>query len=460
MHNSQGQNYSNSKHIHILGICGTFMGGVAMLARAMGFRVTGSDINIYPPMSTFLAEQGIEIIPNFEPSQLEPAPHMTIVGNALSRGNPCVEYLLANNLPYTSGAQWLHDNLLWKRKVLAVAGTHGKTTTTGMLSWILDQSGIDTGFLVGGISGNFGCSARLGSSEYFVIEADEYDTAFFDKRSKFVHYNPYVAIINNLSFDHADIFANLAEIQRQFHHLVRIVSPQGLILSSKHEKTVQETLAKGCWSNCQYLGEGQEWEARNLVADCSQFEVYHQGKLAGKVEWQSIGKHNMHNALMAISASHYVGVPVEQACDALGSFVNVKRRLEIKGVKQGITLYDDFAHHPEAIEATLEALRTKVGQARILAVLEPRSNTMKLGVHKQELAPALHLADKVFFFQPDNIPWSVEDVARQCSQPSFVTSNLAELAQLVANHAQTGDHILVMSNGNFGGIHSKILELL
>ena len=451
----------NNKHIHILGVCGTFMGGVAIIAKQMGYRVTGSDINGYPPMSTFLTENGIEIIPHFETSQLQPAPDMVIVGNAMKRGNPCVEYILDNQLPYTSGPQWLHDNVLRERWVLAVSGTHGKTTTTGMLAWILEQNGLSPSFLIGGIAGNFGVSARLGESNFFVIEADEYDTAFFDKRSKFVHYNPKTLIINNLSFDHADIFDDLKAIQRQFHHMIRTIPSSGLILSDKTEQSVKETLDMGCWSHKQFLGEEQEWYAQRISNDCTHFAVFHKGEKTAEVNWSIVGQHNMHNALMAIAAAHHAGVSVENACAALATFINAKRRLEVKGEVNGITVYDDFAHHPEAIQATLTALRDKIGgSVRILAVLEPRSNTMKMGIHKDDIAPSLVRADYVFVLQPDNIPWDVSDITNKCLQPAKWTANLERLVDMVVAEAQPTDHILVMSNGSFGGIHQKLLDKL
>ena len=449
------------KHIHILGICGTFMGGVAMIARELGYHVTGSDTNVYPPMSTFLENHGIEIIPNYDVAQLQPAPDLVVIGNAMSRGNPCVEYVLDNQLNYTSGPQWLHDNLLKDRWVLAVSGTHGKTTTTGMLAWILEKNGIDAGFLIGGVAGNFGISARAGSSKFFVIEADEYDSAFFDKRSKFVHYTPKTLIINNIEFDHADIFDDLKAIQRQFHHLVRTMPQSGCILSAVSDQNVQDTLKMGAYSQLQFIGEGKEWFAKPLVADCSVFEVYHFGEKAGVVQWQIIGAHNMHNALMAIAASHHAGVSVTGACEALGSFINANRRLEVKGEVRGVTVYDDFAHHPTAIEATIGALRSKVGkEARILAVLEPRSNTMKMGVHKEEIAPSLKDADAVFVYQPETIPWQVSVITDALTQPAKWSANLDELVDAVTREAKSGDHILVMSNGAFGGIHAKLLEKL
>lgn len=449
------------KHIHILGICGTFMGGVAMIARELGYKVTGSDTNVYPPMSTFLESHGIEIIPNYDVEQLQPAPDLVVIGNAMSRGNPCVEYVLNNQLNYTSGPQWLHDHLLKDRWVLGVSGTHGKTTTTGMLAWILDQNQIDTGFLIGGVAGNFGISARAGSSKFFVIEADEYDSAFFDKRSKFVHYTPKTLIINNLEFDHADIFDDLKAIQRQFHHLVRTMPSQGCILSAADDQNVQDTLKMGSYSELQFIGEGKAWFAKSLSADCSHFEVYHHGNKAGEVKWNIIGSHNMHNALMAIAAAHHAGVEVAGACQALNRFINANRRLEIKGEVNGITVYDDFAHHPTAISATINALRGKVGKdQRILAVLEPRSNTMKMGVHKEEIAPSLTDAEAVFVYQPETIPWNVSVITEALSQPAKWSANIDELVEMIAEEAKPTDHILVMSNGAFGGIHNKIIAKL
>lgn len=451
----------NNKHIHILGICGTFMGGVAMIAKQLGYHVTGSDTNVYPPMSTFLENSGIKIIPNFDVEQLQPAPDMVIVGNAMKRGNPCVEYVLENNLPYISGPQWLHDHLLRHRWVLAVSGTHGKTTTTGMLTWILEQNGLEPGFLIGGISGNFGISSRLGNSQYFVIEADEYDTAFFDKRSKFVHYNPKTLIINNIGFDHADIFDDIRAIQRQFHHMIRTMPQSGLILSADSETTAKETIDMGCWSETQFLGEGKEWFAERITNDCSQFAVYHHGEKVAEVHWNIVGQHNMHNALMAIAAAHHIGISVENAANALSTFINAKRRLEVKGEVSGITVYDDFAHHPAEIQATLTALRDKVGGGvRILAVLEPRSNTMKMGHHKDEIAPALVRSDHVFLLQPDNIPWEVAEIAANCVQPTSWSADIDKLVDMIVKEAEPKDHILVMSNGSFGGIHQKLLEKL
>lgn len=461
VHNFYVRNAMKQQHIHILGICGTFMGGVAIIARELGYRVTGSDTNVYPPMSTFLEKSGIEIIPHYDIAQLDPVPDMIIIGNAISRGNPCVEHILNHRLPYTSGPQWLRDHLLKDRWVLAVSGTHGKTTTTGMLSWILDQAGIDTGFLIGGVAGNFGISARAGSSDFFVIEADEYDSAFFDKRSKFVHYNPKTLIINNIDFDHADIFDDLKAIQRQFHHLIRTMPQNGCILSATSDENIQNTLKMGCYSEQQFIEQDREWFAEPLSSDYSHFAIYHKQQKAGEVKWNLLGAHNMHNGLMAIAAAHHAGVSVEQACLGLNSFINANRRLEVKGEVNGITVYDDFAHHPTAILATIDALRGKVGkEQRILAVLEPRSNTMKMGVHKEEIAPSLKDADAVFVYQPDTIPWQVSTITDALSQPAQWSTSLDELVELIVKEAKPTDHILVMSNGAFGGIHQKLLERL
>ncbi|MBY7768652.1 UDP-N-acetylmuramate:L-alanyl-gamma-D-glutamyl-meso-diaminopimelate ligase [Vibrio fluvialis] len=447
-------------HIHILGICGTFMGGVAMLARQLGHKVTGSDANVYPPMSTMLEAQGIEIIEGFDPAQLEPRPDLVVVGNAMSRGNPCVEYVLNHNLRYTSGPQWLQDFLLHDRWVLAVSGTHGKTTTSSMLAWVLEHCGYQPGFLVGGVLGNFGISARLGDSMFFVVEADEYDSAFFDKRSKFVHYHPRTLVMNNLEFDHADIFDDLEAIKRQFHHLVRTVPGNGRILAPQQDAALADVLHGGCWSETEFTGEQGDWQAEKVRKDGSEFHVLLKGERVGSVKWDLVGDHNVNNALMTIAAARHVGVTPDLACEALGLFVNTKRRLELKGEENGVTLYDDFAHHPTAIELTLGGLRNKVGDSKIIAVLEPRSATMKLGVHKETLAASLAAADSVYLFQPANIPWSVQDVAQQCSQPAHVGDNMADFVAQICQEAKPGDQILVMSNGGFDGIHGKLLAAL
>lgn len=445
-------------HIHILGICGTFMGGIAALAKALGHQVTGSDQNVYPPMSTQLVELGISLTQGYDPVQLEPAPDLVIIGNALSRGNPAVEYVLDRNLPYTSGPQWLSEQLLQQRWVLAVSGTHGKTTTASMLAWILDYAGLNPGFLIGGVPQNFTCSARLGDSPFFVIEADEYDTAFFDKRSKFVHYRPRTLIINNLEYDHADIFPDLAAIQRQFHHLLRTVPATGLVLSPEGVPAVAQTLAQGCWSEREAYGT--DWQAQLLAADGSHFQVSWQQQLVGEVRWQLSGQHNVDNAMMAIAAARHAGVPVKVSIEALAAFVAPKRRMELKGVPANIAVYDDFAHHPTAIETTLKGLRAKVGQGRILAVLEPRSNTMRLGVHQAALPQALLSADEVLLFEPRNAGWSMADLVARLSQPASVSYDIDELLARLLTMAQPGDSIVIMSNGAFGGIHTKLLAAL
>ncbi|OCG18064.1 UDP-N-acetylmuramate:L-alanyl-gamma-D-glutamyl-meso-diaminopimelate ligase [Gilliamella sp. WF3-4] len=448
-------------HIHILGICGTFMAGIALIARSLGHKVTGSDKNVYPPMSTLLQKEHIDIIEGYDPSQLASTPDLVIIGNALSRGNPCVEYVLDNNIPYISAPQWLHDNVLRDRWVIAVAGTHGKTTTAGMVNWILEKLNYKQGFVIGGVPGNFDVSARLGEGDFFVIEADEYDCSFFDKRSKFMHYCPKTLIMNNLEFDHADIFDDLSSIQKQFHHLVRLVPSKGLIISPQEDVNLKQVLAKGCWSEQVFTESETGWLAQRINNDASHFAVYYNNAKVGEVKYSLVGEHNMHNALMAIAAAHNVGIDPADACLALSSFINAKRRLELYGEINNIEIYDDFAHHPTAILATLEALRSKIGaNRRILAVLEPRSNTMKLGVSKDELAPSLGRADEIFIFQPEQLPWLVADVVDACIQPAHWTGDIDLLVEMITKTARPTDAILIMSNGGFNGIHKKILESL
>lgn len=452
-------------HIHILGICGTFMGGLAVLAKQLGYRVTGSDANVYPPMSTQLEQQGIELTEGYDPSQLDPAPDLVVIGNAMSRGNPCVEYVLDRNLPYISGPQWLLEHVLKDRWVLAVAGTHGKTTTASMLAWVLEYAKLEPGFLIGGVPGNFPVSARLGSAPFFVIEADEYDCAFFDKRSKFVHYHPRTLVMNNLEFDHADIFPDLAAIQRQFHHLMRTVPSNGRVLFPQADDNLTAVRKMGCWSEVELVGQDDaKWKAVKLADDGSAFEVWLDGEKQGEVHWECIGEHNVNNSLMAIAAARHAGVMVEHGIAALCQFKSPKRRMELKGEVAGISVYDDFAHHPTAIETTLGGLRARVdhigGQARILAVLEPRSNTMKLGVHKEELAGCFDGADEVFFFQPPNIGWDLGEVTAHMTRPAKVFNDLETLVNRLVAECRDGDHILIMSNGGFGGIHDKLLARL
>jgi UDP-N-acetylmuramate: L-alanyl-gamma-D-glutamyl-meso-diaminopimelate ligase len=445
-------------HIHILGICGTFMGGIAAIAKSMGHTVTGSDANVYPPMSSQLEALGIVLTQGYDPKQLDPQPDMVVIGNALSRGNPAVEYVLDRNLPYTSGPQWLLEHVLKDRWVLAVAGTHGKTSTASMLAWILEYAGLEPGFLIGGIPQNFGISARLGNTPFFVIEADEYDSAFFDKRSKFVHYRPRTLILNNLEFDHADIFADLAAIQKQFHHLMRMLPGNGLALAPKQDENLTKVLDMGCWTPVQYLG--WEWQAANIGADGCSFDVIFKNETLGRVEWTLLGKHNIDNAIMAIAAARHSGVPSNIAIEALAKFVNVKRRMEVVGTVKNITIYDDFAHHPTAIATTISGLRKKVGKQRIIAVLEPRSNTMKMGCHKDTLAASWQQADRVFVYEPTNLSWSMEQLLTDSKTTATLHKDMDNLIKSILSCCKEGDQILIMSNGSFGGIHNILLEKL
>jgi UDP-N-acetylmuramate: L-alanyl-gamma-D-glutamyl-meso-diaminopimelate ligase len=444
---------SKPTHIHILGICGTFMGGIAVLAKKAGYRVTGCDANVYPPMSTQLEAQGIELIEGYGTEQLKLGADLYVIGNVVSRGNPLMEEILNRNLTYISGPQWLSQALLYDKWVLAVAGTHGKTTTTSMLAWILEYAGMNPGFLIGGVPQNFGISARLTDTPFFVIEADEYDTAFFDKRSKFVHYRPRTAVLNNLEFDHADIFPDLASIETQFHHLVRTVPGQGLIVSNGREESLERVIKRGCWTPLETFGTAQGWNI-----DAANHVTLH-GKSQGSLQWELMGEHNRMNALAALAAARHAGVPVAQGLAALGEFKNVKRRMEVRGAVHGITVYDDFAHHPTAIATTVEGLRRKVGKARILAVLEPRSNTMKLGVMKDALPASLKDADAVFCYGA-NLGWDAREALAPLGSKATVSDDLNELIQAIVSNAKAGDQILVMSNGGFGGIHEKLLQRL
>jgi UDP-N-acetylmuramate: L-alanyl-gamma-D-glutamyl-meso-diaminopimelate ligase len=448
-------------HIHILGICGTFMGGLAALAREAGHRVTGCDAGVYPPMSDQLRALGIELIEGYGAEQLALKPDQFVIGNVVKRGMPLMEAILDAGARYTSGPQWLAEHVLQGRHVLAVAGTHGKTTTTSMLAWILDQAGLQPGFLVGGVPLNFGVSARLGTGSTFVIEADEYDTALFDKRSKFVHYRPRTAVLNNLEHDHADIFPDLAAIETQFHHLVRTVPSKGRLLVNARDEALQRVLTRGCWSEVQRFGTKRE-EPGGLCArgEPHSFDVLRGSLKLGRVEWALLGEHNQMNALAAIGAAEDVGVAPEAACAALATFDNVRRRLELVGEARGVKVYDDFAHHPTAMRTTLDGLRRKVGHgARILAAFEPRSNTMKLGTMKAQLPWALEDADLVFCLQGD-YGWSVRDALLPVGETATVADSVDELARAIARAAQPGDHVLCMSNGAFGGIHAKLLAQL
>lgn len=445
-------------HIHILGICGTFMGGLAVLAREAGHKVTGCDANVYPPMSTQLEAQGIALIEGYDPKQLDLKPDLFVIGNVVTRGNPLMEAILDRGLPYASGPQWLRDHLLQGRWVLAVAGTHGKTTTSAMLAWILEHAGLHPGFLIGGVPQNFGVSARLTESPFFVIEADEYDTAFFDKRSKFVHYAPRTVVLNNLEYDHADIFPDLAAIETQFHHLVRTVPGNGLIVANGREAALDRVLARGAWTPVERFGGDGAWQA-GPADDSGVFEVLHQGASRGRVLWDLLGEHNRMNALAAIAAARHAGVPVIGGVDALSGFRSVKRRMELRGVRRGVSVYDDFAHHPTAIATTVSGLRRKAGKARILAVIEPRSNTMKLGVMKQALPGSLQDADRVYCYS-GGLNWDAAEALAPLGERAEVHADLDALVRRIAGEAQSGDQVLVMSNGGFGGIHDKLLQRL
>jgi len=453
-------------HIHILGIGGTFMAGVALLARAAGHRVTGSDANLYPPMSTQLESQGIAVMDGYHPAHLKPAPDCVVVGNALSRGNPAVEYMLDQGLPYTSGPQWLAEQILRDRWVIAVAGTHGKTSTASLIAWLLEAAGLGPGFLVGGMPENFGVSARLGATPFFVVEADEYDTAFFDKRSKFVHYRPRTLVLNNLEYEHADIFPDLASIQRQFHHLVRTVPSSGLIIANADEKHLAEVFGAGCWTPVEYFSAGGAadksplWSARHVAVDSTRFDVCLDGRVKGTVQWPLMGRHNLCNALAAIAAARHAGVAPATAIEALAQFRSVKRRMELRAEVDGVRVYDDFAHHPTAIAVTLEGLRDNVGGQRIIAILEPRSNTMRMGAHRAALPASLAAADRVCLYQPPGLDWELAAVTAQLGPRAQVFDSIASIITLVTQEARPGDQVVIMSNGSFEGIHARLIDAL
>ena len=447
-----------SAHIHILGICGTFMGGLAAIAKTAGYRVTGCDANVYPPMSDQLAALGIELTQGFGDDQIGLRPDLWVIGNVVTRGNPLMEAILDRGERYTSGPQWLADHVLAGRQVLAVAGTHGKTTVSSMLAWILERAGHNPGFLIGGVPLDFPVSARFSDSKFFVIEADEYDTAFFDKRSKFIHYRPKTAILNNLEFDHADIFDDLAAIERQFHHFVRTIARNGLIVSNGVDAALKRVLTNGCWTPLETFGAPGGWEAGEPDSRGA-FEVAWKGRAIGSVRWSLMGAHNRLNGLAALAAARGAGVLPEQAMEALSAFAGVRRRMELRGRERQISVYDDFAHHPTAIRTTLEGLRQKVGQARVLAVLEPRSNTMKRGVMKEELPASLELADKVYIYSA-GLGWDAPALFGALGAKARCIGDLDALIQAIAADAQPGDHVLVMSNGGFGGVHGKLLKAL
>lgn len=451
-----------AQHIHIVGICGTFMGGVALLARQLGYRVSGSDANVYPPMSLQLADAGIVLAEGFTAENLEPRPDLVVMGNALSRGNPEVEAVLDLGVPYISGPQWLGENILTGRWVIAVSGTHGKTTTTSMLAWILEYAGLEPGFLVGGVPANFGLSARMGQSDFFIVEADEYDTAFFDKRSKFVHYKPRTLVMANLEYDHADIFPDLAAIETQFHHLIRCVPSQGLIIHG-NSASIETVFSKGVWSSRQSFGNkaDNQWRVRALSPAGEQFELSSPEGATEVIHWSLIGEHNLLNACAAVAAAHHAGVPFKIAARALEDFSGVKRRLELLGTPAGIAVFDDFAHHPTAIEMTIESVRHRMGTegGRLLAVIEPRSATMKQGHHSAELAAATAQADEVFWYEPPGLSWPLADITADQTGQS-IWQNIEALVDAVVAVAAPDDVVVVMSNGGFGGIHEKLLRSL
>ncbi|MRD72333.1 UDP-N-acetylmuramate:L-alanyl-gamma-D-glutamyl-meso-diaminopimelate ligase [Rhodocyclus tenuis] len=449
-------------YLHILGICGTFMGGLALLARAAGHEVSGCDAGVYPPMSDQLSAAGIRLIEGYDPAQIDLGADIYVVGNAVSRGNPLLEAILDRGLPYVSGPQWLAEHVLRGRWVMAVAGTHGKTTTSSLLAWILEDAGLSPGFLIGGVPQNFGVSARLAGnladSPFFVIEADEYDTAFCDKRSKFVHYSPRTLVLNNLEFDHADIFEDIGAIERQFHHLVRTLPRSGLIVCNAAEAALSRVLARGCWTPVEAFNESAGWHAEGDDAT-GRFVLYQGGEAIGETSWSLTGEHNRANAVASLLAARHVGVPLERGIEALSRFVGVRRRLELRGVERGVSVYDDFAHHPTAIATTLSGMRKKIGKSRILAVIEPRSNTMKLGVMKAQLPAALGEADRVFCSSA-GLGWNPAEALAPLADHLFVADNVPELVRAIVAEAHSGDHVLVMSNGGFGGIHEKLLVAL
>lgn len=449
--------------LHILGICGTFMGGVAALAREAGFQVEGTDEHVYPPMSTQLEAAGIGLSQGYSPSHLQPAPDQVIVGNALSRGNDAVEYMLNVGLPYTSGPQWLAQEILGGRVVLAVAGTHGKTTTASMLAWILQAAGRQPGFLIGGVPVNFGVSARLGEGKIFVVEADEYDSAFFDKRAKFVHYRPDVLILNNLEYDHADIYPDLGAIQRQFHHLLRTVPGKGTIVVNRDDEALEQVLAMGCWSQVAGIamqpGEEVQLNAASIDGGGGAFDVM-QGQNRRRISWGLNGLHNVSNALGAIAAASAVGVSLEQSCSALESFSGVKRRLERYGPINGITVYDDFAHHPTAIRLTLAGLRAAAADKRLVVALEPRSNTMRAGIHAEQLAPALEAADRVYLLARPEWDWDPQGITNALSGHGETLYSVDGLFQQLKKHTEPGDQVVFMSNGSFGGVMERFVHWL
>jgi len=451
------ENNNQTLHIHILGICGTFMGGLALIARELGYKVSGSDQNVYPPMSTQLEQQGIQLMNGYKAENLDCKPDLVVIGNAMSRGNEEVEAVLNRGLKYISGPQWLSEHVLQDKWVLGVAGTHGKTTTSSMLAWVLEYQGFKPGFLIGGIPLNFGLSARLGESDFFVIEADEYDSAFFDKRSKFVHYRSRTAILNNLEFDHADIFDDLDAIKKQFHHLVRTVPGDGLIIAPEHDGNIKDVLEMGCWTPVAKtaINTDGQWQALLVKADGSQFKVFFEGEEQGIVDWSLTGEHNVYNAMSAIVAAKHIGILPADAIRALKRFKNVKRRMEVIANIKGVTIYDDFAHHPTAIETTLDGLRKQVADEKIIAIVEPRSNTMRMGIHTRSLAESLGKADLALIYQPENLDWDLSELQSYAKNIEICTT-LDSIIDKLKAQANDNSHFVLMSNGSFGGIYQRL----
>lgn len=446
--------------IHILGICGTFMGGIALIARELGYQVTGSDVNVYPPMSDALAMSGIPVHIGYDPATIDPKTDLVIIGNTVNRSNPCVDYVLNQGINYTSGAQWMSEYVLRHQHVLAVAGTHGKTTTTALLAWILECAGFNPGYLIGGVPKNFPHTARLGGKKYFVIEADEYDTAFFDKRSKFLHYRPTTLIINNIEFDHADIFPDLEAIKKQFQYVLRIVPSKGTVIFPRTDVAVSEVLSRGCWSTQRSIGDQNSWHARLLKSDGSAFECYFKGEKRASIHWSLLGNHNVSNALAAIAAADVIGISMSVIEKAFATFENVKRRLEIRGCVNDITVYDDFAHHPTAIATTIDGLRKKVGDEKIIVVAQLGSNSMRMGAHGNALAPAFQAADEVHVLRPEDKSWDVAVALQSLGNKVYVHNAVSDIVDFVSHHAAPTNHVLVMSNKGFDGIHQKILNQL
>lgn len=447
-------------HIHILGICGTFMAGVAKLAKEQGHRVSGCDQHVYPPMSLALRAENIDIKLGYDANHLDSSIDLVIIGNALSRGNPCIESLLNKKIPFMSGPQWVYENVLKQRHVLAVSGTHGKTTTTALLAWILETAGLQSGFLIGGMPCNFSYSSRLGGGHYFVIEADEYDTAFYDKRSKFLHYFPQIVIMNNLEFDHADIFPDLEAIKKQFQFLLRCVPQQGTVIFPHDDAALQDVVSRGCWAKKIETGTDNHWQAKSIQKDSSQFEVWHCNQKLAHLSWDLIGKHNIQNALSAIAAAHEIGVSMTNIKKALSTFQGVKRRLEMRAKINGITIYDDFAHHPTAITTTIDGLRNKVGNERIMVVAQLGSNSMKLGAYDTQLSDAFQKADAVYVLRPEKINWNIESVLKPLGRKAFLCDSVEQITHMISKEVRATDHILMMSNQSFFGLHEKLIQQL